>query len=234
MRYLLLILFFTTSIFAQEINKLDDKGLKNGLWKGTYEDSKRPRFEGTFNHGKEVGIFKFFDNTAAGTVIATREFSENDNSCYTIFYNQSKNKVSEGKLINKIYVGEWKYYHENSPQIMTTENYINGKLEGVRKVYYLSGKIAEETSYKAGIKNGSYKKYTENGILLEDSLYKNGEFDGLATFKNATDAVVAKGVFKNGKKEGMWDILKKGKLVKENMSKQKQRKFVKKEITREE
>lgn len=234
MKYLVVILFFTTSFFSQEINKLDDKGKKNGLWKGTYEVSKRPRYEGIFNHGKETGIFKFFDDTAAGTVIATREFNDKDNSCYTIFFNQKGNKVSEGKVVNKLYVGEWKYYHEDSPQIMTTENYINGKLEGIRTVYYLSGKIAEEATYKLGKKNGVYKNYAENGIVLEESNYKNGEFDGLAIFKSSGNVVMAKGVFKNGKKEGMWDIFKNGKLVKENMSKPKQRKFVKKEITREE
>ena len=112
MKKLLLILFFSSSIFAQETNKLDEKGLKHGLWKVTFEESKRPRYEGTFEHGKEVGLFKFFDDTKAGTVIATREFNPKDNSCYTIFYNQNKNKVSEGKLINKEYVGVWKYYHE--------------------------------------------------------------------------------------------------------------------------
>ena len=70
---------------AQEINKLDDKGLKHGFWKGYYE-SKRLRYEGEFAHGKENGMFKFFDDTKANTVIATREFNSADNSCYTIFY----------------------------------------------------------------------------------------------------------------------------------------------------
>jgi antitoxin component YwqK of YwqJK toxin-antitoxin module len=31
---------------------------------------------------------------------------------------------------------------------MTKENYIKGKLEGLRTVYYPSGKIAEEQFYK--------------------------------------------------------------------------------------
>ena len=233
MKYLVVILFCTTSLFAQDFNKLDDKGKKNGVWKGTYEQSKRPRYEGTFSHGKEIGIFKYYDDTAVGTIIATREFNDKDNSCYTIFFNQKGNKVSEGKILNKQYVGVWNYYHEDSPKIMTSENYTNGKLDGIRKVYYPSGKIAEEATYKLDKRNGVYKKYTENGVILEESLYKNGEFDGLATFKSSDNVIVAKGLFKNGKKEGVWDINKNGKMVKENMSKLKQIKFVKKEITRE-
>ena len=234
MKYLIIILFFTTSIFAQPINQFDSNGKKQGLWKGINEESKRPRYEGTFEHGKEVGIFKFFDDTKAGTLIATREFNSNDNSCYSIFYNQNKNKVSEGKLVNKLYEGEWKYYHEDSNLIMTSENYINGKLNGLRKVFYPSGKIAEEAYYKNGIKVGSYKKYAENGIVLEESLYKNGEFDGLAIFRSPDNVIVAKGMFIKGKKEGIWEFNTNGKITKENMTTKKGRKFVKKPITKKE
>lgn len=234
MKYIFVTLFFTVSIFAQEINKLDEKGKKHGLWKGIYEVSKRPRYEGTFNNGKEIGVFKFYDDTKDGTVIATREFNAKDNSCYTIFYNQKGNKVSEGKVVNKKYEGEWKYYHEDSPQIMTQEFYKNGKLDGLRKVFYVSDKIAEECNYSAGVKNGAYKKYTETGIIIEESNYKNGEFDGPAVFRSSDNVVMAKGNFVNGKKEGIWEFFKNGKRVKENMSKQKVRKFVKKTLTREE
>jgi antitoxin component YwqK of YwqJK toxin-antitoxin module len=235
MKYLVIILFFTTSLFAQTINQLDVNSKKQGLWKGIYEESKRPRFEGTFEHGKEVGMFKFFDDTKVGTVIATREFDMKDNSCYTICYNQNGSKVSEGKLVNRLYAGEWIYYHEDSKIIMTSENYLNGKLNGFRKVFYPSGKIAEEANYKNGKKEGSYKKYAENAVVLEETIYKNDEYDGLTIFRSPDNIVVAKGMFIKGKKEGIWDILNdKGKLVKTNMSKLKQRKFVKKAITREE
>ena len=218
MKYFIILLLFTKFCLAQNINKLDENGKKQGVWKGIYEESKRPRYEGTFEHGKEVGIFKFFDDTKAGTVMATREFSSKDNSCYTIFYNQKKNKVSEGKVVNRQYEGDWKYYHEDSPQIMTLEHYVKGKLEGVRAVYYLGGKIAEETTYKNGIKEGKYKSYTETGVVLEETTYKNGEYEGLAIFKNADNELAGQGIFKDGKKVGMWKILEKGKLKDVNMN----------------
>jgi antitoxin component YwqK of YwqJK toxin-antitoxin module len=193
---------------------------KHGLWKGFYEESKRLRYEGTFEHGKEIGLFKFFDDTKAGTVIATRAFNHTDHSCYTIFYNQKNNKVSEGKVINKQFEGEWKYYHENSPVIMTLEYYANGKLNGVRKVFYKSGIIAEETTYKNGIKEGSYKSYAENGIVLEESNFKDNLYEGQAVFRTADNQIAAQGVFKKGKKVGVWKVLEKGKLKDVNMNKQ--------------
>lgn len=209
------------STFSQGVyNKLDEKGNKNGSWKGVYQDTKNPKYEGTFEHGKEVGTFTFFDNTKTKTVVATREFNPKDNSAYTIFYDPLKNKVSEGKVINKLYEGQWKYYHKASKAIMTIENYNKGKLEGLRSVFYASGKIAEETMYKNNLKNGAYKRYTETGIIIEESNYKNNEFDGLAIFRDADDGtIVSKGKFVNGKKAGMWQFFQKGKLVKEeNMS----------------
>lgn len=220
MKYLLLFFLSGTIVFAQEINKLDENGKKHGLWKGVHEESKRPRYEGTFEHGKEVGIFKFFDDTKAGTIIATREFNPKDNSCYTIFYNQKKNKVSEGKVVNKQFEGEWKYYYEDLPLVMTLEYYKNGKLNGVRKVFYKSGELAEETNYKDGIKDGVSKIYLENGIVVEESFYKNGEYEGKAVFRTPENKIAAEGIFKNGKKVGVWKILEKGKLKEVNMNKQ--------------
>lgn len=213
-------IFLGSCVHAQSpINALDSNGKKEGIWKGVYAESKRPRYEGTFSHGKEIGLFKFFDDTKAGSVIATREFNAIDNVAYTIFYDQSKNKVSEGKVINRGFEGEWKYYHQGSTVIMTKENYIKGKLEGLRTVYYPSGKIAEEQFYKNNIKNGSYKKFAENGIILEESNYKNNQYDGIAIFKDPDGSIVSKGKFSNGKKAGLWQFFEKGKLVKEvNMS----------------
>jgi antitoxin component YwqK of YwqJK toxin-antitoxin module len=209
------------SLFAQaDYNKLDEKGKKHGLWKGIFEDTKNPKYEGTFEHGKEVGIFTFFDNTKIKTIVATRQFNPKDNSAHTIFYDKNKNKVSEGNVVNKLYQGQWKYYHKASKSIMATENYSKGKLEGVRSVFYPNGKIAEEMIYKNNLKNGLYKRYTETGIIIEESNYKNDQFEGVAIFRDADDGtIVSKGKFTNGKKTGVWQFFEKGKLVKEvNMS----------------
>ena len=216
------VLFFLNVLLLHAqtgFNKLDEKGKKHGLWKGVYEESKRPRYEGTFDHGKEIGTFNFYDDTKAKSIIATREFNAKDNSAYTIFYDQNKNKVSEGKVVNKLFDGPWKYYHQASKTIMATENYKNGKLEGLRSVFFPNGAIAEEINYKNNLKDGIYKKYTEKGIILEESTFKNNEYNGLTIFKDSEGNVASKGQFVNGKKSGIWQFFEKGKLVREtNMS----------------
>ena len=232
MKIIIAFLLATVSVFSQLPNQLDDKGNKHGLWKGQYNESKRPKYEGTFDHGKEIGVFKFFDDTAAGSIIATREFSTTDNSCNTIFYNQKGNKVSEGKVVDKKFEGLWTYYHEDSKQIMTSEVYSNGKLNGVKKVFYANGKIAQETLYKNGLKDGFDKRYAENGIVIEDCNYKNNEFDGIAIFKSPSNVTVAKGLFAKGKKIGIWEFNTNGKISKENYNFQSKRKFAKRNSTK--
>lgn len=216
--YLVLITLFLnfSVIYAQaDINQLDDKGKKHGYWKGVYEQSKRPRYEGTFDHGKETGTFKYFDDTKAGTVLAERTFDIKTGSAFTIFYNQRKNKISEGKMVGKLREGQWIYYHENSTVPMTKENYKNDKLHGLRQVYFPNGKIAEEMNYKNGTRDGEYRKYTPTGIVLEESTYKNGKIHGKAIFRGADGKIVSEGPFVNGLKKGMWKFYESGKLVRE-------------------
>ena len=204
------------SSFAQDnFNKLDEKGQKHGLWKGVYDESKRPRYEGTFNHGKETGVFKYFDDTKAQSLIATREFNNKDNSAYTIIYDQKKNKVSEGKDIGKLHEGQWKYYHEASKEVMTIENYKKGKLNGLRSVFYPSGKIAETVNYLNDVKQGPYKKYSEKGIVLEEAVYKDGAFEGPAIYRDPEGNIIAKGIYKQGTKKGKWQFYEAGKFVSE-------------------
>jgi antitoxin component YwqK of YwqJK toxin-antitoxin module len=210
-----LILVSQTLMSQVDYNKLDSEGMKHGSWKGFYEESKRLRYEGVFEHGKEIGKFQFFDDTKAKSIIATREFNTKDNSAYTIFFDQANNKVSEGKVVNKLFEGPWKYYHQASQTLMTVENYKNGKLEGLRSVFYTNGKIAEETNYKNNLKDGVYKKYSENGIVLEETIFKNNEYNGLAIFKDADGNTVSKGQFVNGKKAGIWQFVDKEKQAKE-------------------
>lgn len=210
-------LLYSVTFFAQiEVNKFDANGKKVGLWKGVFEDTKRPRYEGTFDHDKEVGLFKFFDNTKASNLIATREFNTTDNSAYTIFYDVNKNKISEGKVLNKLYEGLWIYYHKSSKVIMTSENYKNGKLDGTKTIYFKSGKVAEISNYKNGILDGIYIKNDESGVALEESFYVNGELNGITIYRAPDGLVVANGKFRKGLKVGIWQFFENGKLESED------------------
>jgi len=217
---ILLLSFFVMSTLGwsqeQTINQFDEKGNRHGVWKGIHEKSKRPRYEGTFVHGKETGIFKYFDDTKAGKVIATRDFSRGDGGCYVTFFDQKGNKVSEGYINKeKENEGKWVYYHKESPQIMSVENFKNGKRQGKVVVFYQDGKIASETHYNEGIKEGVFKKYSRSGIVLEEIPYKNDQFSGLVTYRDQSGNIIAQGMYEKGLKMGIWKYYENGKLTKE-------------------
>ena len=212
-----LFLFLVTvlNINAQEkVNQIDSNGKKDGLWKGIFEDSKRPRYEGTFEHGVEVGTFNYFDDTKAKSLIATRTFSENGTVAKTTFFDQKNNKVSEGKTVNRLNEGIWNYYHKDSKQLMSVENYKNGKLDGVKKTYFKTGELAEETMYKDGKKEGMYKVFLENGTVVEEASFKNDQYEGPAIFRNPAGAIVSKGNFVKNERKGIWEFYEEGKLIK--------------------
>ncbi|MHA3788628.1 toxin-antitoxin system YwqK family antitoxin [Flavobacterium hauense] len=211
----LLVLFLVSAVtFAQGINQMDAAGKRHGVWKGTYEKSKNPRYEGTFDHGKETGTFKFFEDDKTSTLAATRAFAA-DGSCITTFFDEKGKKVSEGKEVNKLREGEWKFYDPKTGKVLSTEPYVNGKIQGTRKVLFANGALAEEAVYIDGVKNGAYKQYTEKGIVLEESTYKNDKLDGPATFRDGHGDIVSKGQFTDNKKTGKWQFFEKGKKVRE-------------------
>lgn len=217
-----------TPIAAQEkSNQLDDKGLRHGSWKGYHEDSKRLRYEGTFEHGKEKGIFKYYDDTKAASLIATRDFSKGDGSCYVTFFDQKGFKVSEGLLVNKVFEGEWKYYHRESKELMTQEFYISGKLSGWRKVFFKNTKLAEEVFYTEGKKNGASKVYSDAGNLIEALTYKNDLLDGTAIYYNGQGVKLYEGQYKKGVKVGTWKLYENDKIFKEVKAKNFSKELIK-------
>lgn len=201
--------------FAQTApNALDSKGERHGQWQGLFDDSKLPRYEGKFNHGKEVGLFTYYANSDKKIVKATRNFDGKGNA-YTIFFDEKGNKVSEGNMVNKLRQGLWKYYHKGAKTIMTTENYVDDKIEGVRKVFYTTGIVGEEIPYKNDLKEGVSKKYNKDGKLIEESVFVKGLLQGPYKVFDEGGNVVISGRFKDDKKKGIWQYFTDGKLVRE-------------------
>lgn len=228
MKNVILLFLLSFSVYAQDnINQFDANGNRHGLWKGTHKETNRPRYEGVFNHGKETGVFKYFDDTKAGTVIATRDFSKGDGSCYALFYDQKGNTVSEGKLLNKIPEGTWKYYHLESKTLMTIESYKKGKLDGTKKIFYKNSLLAEETNYTMGIKNGSSKTFAENGKPIDAHTYKNGLYQGLASYYDGNGNKMYEGNYANGKRVGLWKFFEQNKVIKEVKAAQFSKELVK-------
>lgn len=72
--------------------------------------------------------------------------------------------------------GKWVTY--NFSRREKEESYSNGKLHGISRTFYKTGKdgqIKEEVEYKNGVQDGVYRYYLEDGTISMDYVYKNGE-----------------------------------------------------------
>ncbi len=219
MKYILIvILFFISSLIsAQNINQFDAKGKRHGIWKKNFEGTNQVRYQGEFSHGKEIGLFKFYKYLKKKSVLtATKQFNEKDRIADVKFLSSRGKVISEGKMIGKLYVGKWVYYHNDSSKIMTLENYNDkGKLHGKRFVYYEDSQIAEEANYVNGSQEGISTWYSKDGVIVKVFIYENNELHGLAKYYDEEGVMLVEGVYKRGKKTGIWKYYNNGKLVKE-------------------
>ena len=206
-----------TKVSAQSINQFDEKGQRHGPWKDNFEKTTEPRYEGTFDHGKEVGTFKFYKLVDGKSKLsATREFLPNSDKINVKFFSSKGKLISEGVMKGKIFIGKWVYYHNNSDRIMTIEHYNdNGVLEGEKLVYYETGQVAEKSNYVNGEIDGISLWYAPNGKVLKEFSYKNGILDGVSKYYNDAGQLLAEGAYRNDKKHGIWKYYENGKLTEE-------------------
>lgn len=217
-QYLIAIFCFITTIgFSQEINQMDADGKRHGLWKKDFENTNQPRYEGTFEHGEEVGVFKFYKLDGKKSVLsATREFSPDSDDILVKFFSSKGKLISEGHMVDKSFVGKWVYYHNKTKAVMTVEYYNdNGKLEGERLVYYPNGQMAEQANYVNGMLEGTSKVFSNKGVLIKDFLYHEGKLNGMSKYYNGDGQLLAEGVYRNDKKHGIWKYYENGLLTKE-------------------
>ncbi|MCB0472451.1 MAG: toxin-antitoxin system YwqK family antitoxin [Flavobacteriaceae bacterium] len=193
-------------IFAQEsTNQLDANGKRQGVWKKYYQNG-RVRYTGAFKHGKEVGTFKYYSAASSDHPIAVKIFNPDNTIADVTFYTEEGILQSKGKMDGKNRVGKWLYFHEDGKTVMAEENYVDGKLDGDYKTFYLSGKPTEIAYYKDGLLDSTYRKYSIKGHLYQHLTYKNGKLNGKAVYYNRkTGILTTKGQFKDDVRVGTWE-----------------------------
>lgn len=213
-RFLILFLFTIISVSAQNINQFDANGKRHGIWKKNFDKTQILRYEGEFNHGKEIGEFKFYKNLNKKAVLtASKTFNDTNTVANVKFYTSRGKVISEGQMNGKIYIGDWKYYQKNSNGLLILEHYNSfGNLEGERTVYYKNGQITEKQYYKNGKLEGESISYSENAVVLKQFIYVNDELHGVSKYYNPKGDLITEGRYKNGKKHGIWKFYENGKL----------------------
>lgn len=205
-------------VFSQDaVNQFDEKGQRHGFWKKNFDKTKQPRYEGTFEHGKEIGVFKFYTLDKGKSILsATREFNTAHDTIAVKFFSSKGKVISEGKMIGKNFIGKWVYFHNKTNGVMTIEYYNNdGLLHGEKVVYYEDGKLAEQSNYTNGKLDGISKWFSKYGGVIKEFTYKNDELHGISKYYNADGQLIAEGIYRNDQKHGIWKYYENGVMTEE-------------------
>ncbi len=182
------------------INKLDKKGLKQGLWRKYYTNNN-PKYEGVFKDDYRVGQFKFYYEN--GKLQAISVFSEKGLKAKTAQYYENGKLLSVGNYYNQKKDSTWKLY-SNSGVVVAEETYKNDIKTGTWKTYYLSGKLYEVFWYQDDLLNGLYKSFFEDGKTKFEVTYVKGNIEGKATYYTPTGLIFESGSYSKSLKVGVW------------------------------
>ena len=182
------------------INRVDQKGLKQGIWRKYYSNDVLFS-EGVFNNGKHVGTFKtYYKSGKPQSILKFRGTSE---ICSAEIFSEDSGLMAKGKYIEQQKDSTWIYF-DRMEKKSSDELYVKGKKEGLWKLYYPNGQVSRIITYTSDKKNGPYKEFFMDGVVKVDAIMKNDEFDGLLTINHPSGKVWQRGVYMNGLKEGKW------------------------------
>ncbi len=208
----MLLCLFSISLMAQNdevINKKDASGRKQGVWKKMEKGKKV--YEGQFKNDVPYGTFKYFHEN--GKLKSTTEFIQGVHKVKTVMFHENEHKASEGIFIDQLKDGEWRYY-SNADKLIAIENYALGKRTGTWKVFSAeTGILLEERNYLDGKLNGPYKTYYVDGSVSLEQEYLDGKMNGKCTAYYPKNIVSSTGNYLKGQRIGSWDFFDtKGKI----------------------
>ncbi len=191
----------TFKIFKGDtINRVDSKGLKQGLWR-KYYNTDTLFSEGIYKNNIHTGTFNtFHKNGKIQSILKFRGTTEISKA--ELFYESGK-IMSKGKYIDHTKDSLWIYYDEEGIK-NAEEFYKNGKKEGTWIIFYQNGKPSRIVMYKSDKKNGPFKEFFESGRPKIDALMKDDEFEGIVKIYHPNGQLWQSGNYSKGLKEGSW------------------------------
>ena len=204
----------------EEINKVDDMGLKQGPWKEFHPNGK-VKMEGGYVDDRRQGIFKEYDaqgnlkdmvkydggvvDTNAGetlTVEIKRTFHNNGRVASLGSYSKSGKREGLFKEFDtngavssaKIYQGDQ----------LVSEGLVNeqGAMEGAWVEFYATGEKRAEGSYKEGRKDGEWTFFHRSGKVEQKGKYLNGQAQGTWQWYYEAGQLHREELYRKGREDG--------------------------------
>jgi antitoxin component YwqK of YwqJK toxin-antitoxin module len=207
---------------VQKVNRKDEQGQRNGLWK-TWNNRGILREEGYWSNGVRNGIFKFYKTSGELDYLEKYEWGNLVlDSEETAPVDVRKTYHSNGKIAssstysNGVKVGIYREYNQEgaviSGAIFDDDSIIargittpQGSKEGTWKHYYPGGELHFEGSYENGLKEGEWKYFAITGELIQRGLYRGGKFHNAWQWYYLDGKVHRKEHYRKGKEDGLFE-----------------------------
>jgi antitoxin component YwqK of YwqJK toxin-antitoxin module len=183
----------------EKINRVDEQGLKQGVWKEFYADDKVKK-EINYTDDKFNGLYKEYDESGNLSLIL---------------------KYEGGKIVEDNNIGaediDIKNEYDESGNLTYNGAFRNFKPIGIHRKYDISGnvinaviyndngvKISEGIVDREGNKSGNWKNFYATGILKSKGQYRDNLQQGKWVFYFTDGKIEQTGEFENGRFNGEW------------------------------
>lgn len=133
-------------------------------------------------------------------------YGEEGKTAYIAFEKDGTIKRNEfrvnGKMLEKVPY-KWLYPQDGKIEIKQIGDSINGKREGDWQLYYPSGDLWIEMSYKNDLLDGEYIVHAVNGQIVKKVQLSNGVRNGTYEEWSTTGNKLVEEYYKNGEKDGV-------------------------------
>ena len=180
--YFSILSLFSLTVCAQNINKKDEQGHKQGYWENMTPLGKKI-YAGYFKDNYPDGeMIRYHKN---GTVKVRLFFSNKGKNAKAQLYNDYEQLSATGNYIDKKKDSLWQYFNKNE-DIRMKEFYTNGNKNGLSTYYYPNGNRYETYAYKNNLKHGQWTRSDRDGHQIIKANYSEGKLDSFFTtyFKN--------------------------------------------------
>ncbi len=166
--------FYLNSDQEQEINKMDENGLKTGLWISNYDDGTVME-KGEFLEGAKHGIWKaWYRDGKLKHEITYDHGTARGQAC--MYY--ADGTLREAGFWNETcWIGEYRYYHPNGQTAYEWTYNEKGNREGEQIYYYSNGEKQYRGKWTNGNIDGAVEVYDTTGVMVQIRNYdEKGKF----------------------------------------------------------
>jgi antitoxin component YwqK of YwqJK toxin-antitoxin module len=159
----------------QVVKMSDNQVINDGKFTEYYPDGQKYA-EGNFVNGVHDGAWTLWH--PKGQICKTVTFKMGRAEGTWDVFRPDGSMQAKRTYKNNKRDGLWTMYHDDGKTPHIEATYVDGVVEGVRRVYFANGKLQQEAIYSGNMLNGPLTEWDETGRKVLDANFKNNKRDG--------------------------------------------------------